>query len=772
MRVEVGYPDNNDCSNPHTRSKVTVKDFDTKIGTLLNGNQIRGHSVDLDKDENAIFLGRYEHKYSINWVPITLTFSFTVKEHKANHYAKLYKIFGPLDIKILTNYEREFTTHVVAKKRNTAKGLQALIDGKYIVHNDTFVNALITATSPNSQGIIPLQDDFEKNFPDPFSYLPPKGDEPTQCEGIAYIPNKLRQNIFNGYSFVFYEERQYENLLPPITAGGGKAMLHIVKPNETTVDEFMNYINKLTGESISAYHENLGNKTNIVVVRFNPVQSPSTEWYADFGIKLAYKLDCRLAEQNEFLDAILSNDASILRRSLKVEAPEISASCSLSRNVAHGGSAHSLSLVSSQTEEIKSLSPPRRGRTRRAGRSKLLGFDDDFSGPYGSLLDSGVPLSSQNFPDSVIQPDLTLSNNQSTAEASQSQGLFVSQNPNFISENPETQNTVVVGSKRKADDAVQEEPKSLDEAVPMESPIKRRRLDDEKERLPVLAAPLVVEEVDLGIQKDPIKSVAPKLVKKKKIEDIDAEVEKMIREKSERKELNAESKVTEEKKSLEEELCGLDIDEIRNKIQIDMIEVRQPSGAKKLMKAQHCDQWDERWNGRKNFKKFKRQGETRGHRGLDKVIVPLMEARKSNKGKEDNFWNDNSQEITDKDRTLYEQSNLARSRNKSLGLKETVQSSTHELSENEDNTQFRRRSKSSEMDFLSSSTGQPAMNQAQTVTQSRSNQNSSEKGLKRAATLGDLGPNKKPKLMSIKQVTTESDDESDDELKFRFRRKK
>lgn len=35
----------------------------TKIGTLLNGEQIRGKRVVLNQDENALTLGKYKHRF-------------------------------------------------------------------------------------------------------------------------------------------------------------------------------------------------------------------------------------------------------------------------------------------------------------------------------------------------------------------------------------------------------------------------------------------------------------------------------------------------------------------------------------------------------------------------------------------------------------------------------------------------------------------------------------------------------------------------------------
>jgi nijmegen breakage syndrome protein 1 len=177
------------------------------------------------------------------------TFSFSSKEHNADPYTNLYKIYGPLDIKILIEYEREYTTHLVAKKRNTSKGLQALINGKYIVHNPSFIDALVAAATPDGEGPAPLEEDFEANFPDPLQYLPPRGEEPTQRDATAYKPNPTRLDMFDGYKFIFYERRQFDTLLAPITEGRGKALLREAIPNETTVDEFVAFVKNIAGEN-------------------------------------------------------------------------------------------------------------------------------------------------------------------------------------------------------------------------------------------------------------------------------------------------------------------------------------------------------------------------------------------------------------------------------------------------------------------------------------------------------------------------------------------
>jgi nijmegen breakage syndrome protein 1 len=123
--------------------------------------------------------------------------------------------------------------------------------------------------------------------------------------------------MFEGYKFVFYEKRQFENLLPPITEGRGKALLREAIPNETSVDEFVRYVKSVAGEKGLGEFEDGSEGKGVVVVRFNPVKGAGTDWFMEFNREVALYLDHRLIEQNEFLDAILGNDASVLRRPLE-----------------------------------------------------------------------------------------------------------------------------------------------------------------------------------------------------------------------------------------------------------------------------------------------------------------------------------------------------------------------------------------------------------------------------------------------------------------------
>lgn len=191
-----------------------------------------------------------------------------------------------------------------------------MIDGKYIVHNDSFVNALLISTSPVDGNCAPLEVDFDKNFPNPIRFLPPKGDEPNYRDDKLFYPNKLRQNIFSGYIFVIYEERQYENLLSPITAGSGKAILKVVRPNEITAEDFVKFCGNIVSDLRMVNASDPLETKIVIVVRYNPATGLESEWYSEFCKNVALQLNHQLVEQNEFLDAILANDASILKRPL------------------------------------------------------------------------------------------------------------------------------------------------------------------------------------------------------------------------------------------------------------------------------------------------------------------------------------------------------------------------------------------------------------------------------------------------------------------------
>ena len=223
-----------------------------------------------------------------------------------------------LDIKVIISYLIRATTHVIAGKRNTAKGLQALINGKFIVA-DSFIDALVYAATPSNldeaESLSPLEENFEQHWPNALEHLPARSKEPSERPVQDYAPNPLRNAVFEGYTFIFCDQAQYEALQEPLANGGGKVFEFKLVAGQTRAEEIVKFVKNAASKKNSRAHENSSDGSGFVVVKFRG-SNGYEEWAADLDRQVAQALDLRLVEQSEFLDAILSNDASVLRRPL------------------------------------------------------------------------------------------------------------------------------------------------------------------------------------------------------------------------------------------------------------------------------------------------------------------------------------------------------------------------------------------------------------------------------------------------------------------------
>ena len=228
-----------------------------------------------------------------------------------------------LDIKTILEYVTKSTTHVVAGKRNTAKGLQALINGQYIV-DEPYVDALVYAATPadlaEEENASPLEQNFDTAWPKAKDFLPPAGKEPTVQPPESYAPSPQRGNIFESYSFVFVDQTQYETLMPVINAGHGKALLFNVTPGETTVEDAVKYMRNTAGDKGFGDPLEDTNNGGVVMVRYNKVEKEWDRWFNDLLNGVSFALDQRSIAQGEFLDAILANEPTRLRRSLEFDS--------------------------------------------------------------------------------------------------------------------------------------------------------------------------------------------------------------------------------------------------------------------------------------------------------------------------------------------------------------------------------------------------------------------------------------------------------------------
>ncbi|XP_044719714.1 second BRCT domain on nijmegen syndrome breakage protein [Hirsutella rhossiliensis] len=572
-----------------SRSRLTIEDLATKIGTVVNGQKIKGSKYVVDGPEVEMTMGKCPSKFYIKWFPVVLTFSFTNKELQTEPLTSLQERFENLDIKLSTDYHIGHTTHVVSKKRNTAKGLQALINGKFVV-TETFLDAIAQAAGPpgaaDGAEPSPLEDHFSLSWPDPMKHLPPRGGEPVQHPDEIYAPDLNRKDVFDGYTFIFYDKTQYNNLLAPITNGYGKAMLHTITPGEELVEDFVRYVKEVAGEKGLGRFEDGSEGKGVVLVRYLPGKGDLVGWYTNFLTAVSLRLDHRPIEQNEFLEAILTNDASKLRRPLEVESQSVSgppmtgsAANEAARTDPGPNEGEAPHPQEEPQDDLEQQPAIKRGTKRRPVKRRFAGFDDDVD------VDMDEP------------PPAELPEPEHPSQQAMDAGL----------------------SRRRAASLLEDD--LMQGMAPAVARFKRQRL----EHAGAFASP------SPGAA-SPSPSVAAKAQTKRKAKEIDVLAMAALHREEE------EARARAEREDLAQLPADVDLAEIRRLNIVEEMEVRTPGGAARTREQDIADgRWDPKWNGVKNFKKFRRRGEAAGRQPA-RVIVPLTQVKNKEFGVGDNYW--------------------------------------------------------------------------------------------------------------------------------------
>lgn len=684
---------------------------------------------------------------SLLWEPVVFAFSFTSKELQTDPLTTLRDRFEQLDIKLVTEYAQS-TTHVVSKKRNTAKGLQALINGKYIV-TESFLDAVFEAGTPvegaEVTDLSPLEQDFDQSWPDALQHLPPRGGEPVQHPDSTYAPDPERKDIFEGYTFIFYDSSQYNNLLAPITNGGGKALLGNVVPEETEVDEFVQYVKSVAGEKgLGAFNDGSEGK-GVVVVRFVPSKGSLVNWYAGFFTSVSLRLDHRPIEQSEFLEAILTKDASILRRALEVE----SAHNTQEPQHAHNGPqpepsgssqpANTQAPTSQSAEESQLV--PRRGRARRTVKRRFAGFDDDAD------IDMDDTPSTTSAP-TTNQPSVRKPVKPSTEEEG---GLFVSQEQDEPPPPPVEEPSNTRRPQRKRRGSPLPEDHLMDGMTTAAEKFKRQRI----ERGEDLNAPAQEAEPEPEVP-------APSSPKKKIKKEFD--ILAMAAQNKEKEEARARA----EKEDLANLPDDVDLAEIRRLNIVEEIEVRKPSQTRTREQDIRDGRWDPKWNGMKNFKKFRQRGEATGRQAA-RVIVPLVEVKTKEFGVGDDYWLEDEENDRRRRHASQQPSGPESQPSEPAPARPVQKRHVGVISDSSDEEDQVTQKSSIPATRTRSTRGTTTASQSQSNTRSQSSRVTSQ-GSKRAAAepAGGQQPAKRTRPTRSRAIEIADSDDSDDELKFRF----
>jgi nijmegen breakage syndrome protein 1 len=255
--------------------------------------------------------------------------------------------------------------------------------------------------------------------------------------------------------------------------------------------------------------------------------------------------------------------------------------------------------------------PKRVGRSRRIVTSRFKGFDADDDDI------TSVPEYSQAQP--VPTP----------VSQSQESGMFVSQEMDADEQIiQEIASQTRRSQKRRTPPPIDEEDEDdfFDQLAPEAANLKRRRIEEDiaRRRRGESTPPLV-----LSVSKSVLAAEKPK---KKPKEPIDVlEVARIQREKE-------EEAARADREALQQAMGDMDIDSVRHLAPIQVMDVRRSAPPpRNTGHADDGERWDERWNGRKNFKKFRRRGDV-GVRAANKVIVPLEAVKRKDFGIGDEYW--------------------------------------------------------------------------------------------------------------------------------------
>ena len=618
--------------------------------------------------------------------------------------------------------------------------MQALINAKHIV-NETFLDAVLAAADPNGDeeggGSSPLEQDFQQHWPNAMDHLPPPGGEPVQHPNDIYAPDSGRLDIFEGYTFIFYDQTQYNNLIAPINSGGGKAFHENVTPEQTEVDDFVRYVKSVAGEKGLGSFEDGSEGRGVVLVRYVPAKGAHVPWYTNFFTLVSLRLDHRPIEQSEFLEAILIKDASILRRPLEIEssASESQEPRSRGRNRTEGTS----QLEAAQDDRVSASAeveaePPQPASTRpRSGRRTVK---RRFAG-----FDASDDIDMDDIPPAPVQG--------SNGNLEDEEGLFVSQQPSQDVDQAINSRR----SQRKRPASPPPEDDLMEGMAPAAARFKRQRL----ERGETFASPSPEPEARP-------KNTEPKKKVKKEVDILAAVAQNRQQE---------EDRARREKEDLENLPDDVDLAEIRRLNIVEEMEVRQPAGASRTREQDIADgRWDPRWNGMKNFKKFQRRGEATGRQPA-KVIVPLTVVKNKEFGVGDDYWlddDDNSQQKkkTDSQPSLMGSENIAPTASERSTRKTGVILSSD--SEQEEESALAMESSISQSRKQGQS-GKTAASQARGSAATTQSSRQTSSGKRAAADPPKQQPAKRQRAARKVMEVPDSED-SDDELKFRFGKRK
>lgn len=215
-----------------------------------------------------------------------------------------------------------------------------------------------------------------------------------------------------------------------------------------------------------------------------------------------------------------------------------------------------------------------------------------------------------------------------------------------------------------------------------------------------------------------------------------------------------------DEESIRDSLDSLNMEEMRNLVVVEEMELpkRAEETKRRVPNGGTNDRWNERWNGRKNYKKFRRQGEGTAARRGTSLIVPLEEVKKKDFGIGEDYWLE--REASKKQRKEKERATQSQSQSQPFTTARSHAAEVPpELAVDDDLPER------IDVDVLKTVRHQQHTQQTEETPSTGRSLNGNRK--RPAATQSKESVAKKQR----KFAAQESDSDSEDELKFRFKKK-
>lgn len=619
-------------SNVSSRGKIVIKDLGATFKTFLTiGAQTVETTIEgeyeLTAESTRLRLGKaVDIVFRIYWRP----FVFALSGIKSKD---LQKDFDSLDLKYQKDYS-DLTTHVVTNKYNTPKCLQALACSRYIV-GTAFIHAMLLAADQMAANMqaLPSTNDVK---------LLPNDDFSKEFGHNIFFPKKGRDHAYKSLEFVFFDKTQHKSLDPPISSGHGKSFL---------------FAEPFSKKSISTYLERLTKP--VVVLTLDEVQTEVLD-------QVVSVIDGISVTQGDFIRILLSDgmhDVFKARPTKPWPTSAVDVPSQIPEKIVSSGADQAGVQNIANTEMLQTQPSVSQTVSKRIGSrpvKTLANFEDDLFGftepaasqkhtqvksTIGKVSDRSARSTAtppRTMLDDIFDTGVPISRKDRPSTARFKQDL----SQTFPSES--RQDTIETSAKRSFEDDVE---------ANASQPSRKRSRSQSRSRIEPFESEFEVAPAAAALTRELLRthnSTTQRLSEESQTTRPDPQFSTIPETDSHRAEITEESiqatlKASKRRAELasqvEDDGEGRPAnDELRNLGTVEFFPLVLKEKVKSVGNSEiRSDRWDPKWNGRKNFKKFRPNSKSASRSpaadaARPSFMIRLVESTPSDRGLRDHQW--------------------------------------------------------------------------------------------------------------------------------------